>query len=871
MSYIAALHRRTDNEVIVWERTNGKRVVKHYPAPLYFYTEHEDGQFTSIFGKKLERQDFSTYDEFYSAKQKLKRLRLYESDITPDIKVLSEHYYNAELPNLNVTMLDIEVDYNPLIGFSSTSNPYAPINAIAIHHMHTDRSIVIAVPPPGWNVKLLDQSLLKLSEIVLVKNEKELLSLMLDEFVDSDVLSGWNSDTFDIPYIAKRIEKTLGKSALRRLSFDGADMPRYREVEIFKQAAIMCDLSGRVHLDYLNLFRKYEVSERPSYKLESIADEVLPHLPKLEYEGSLASLYRNDFNHFLRYNIRDTEILKGFEQKLGYIALANVMCHTSTSQFKDVFGTLKLSDFAVVNYCHYELDVKVPDWSEKPDGNIQGAYVLLPQIGMHEWIGSIDINSLYPSAIRSINISPETLIGQFIDNVHAWEEIAKGSNEPLMFDFDDGKEQVETAADWRVILQENKWAVSGYGTVFNQNKQGIVPTILASWYKQRKEFQKQKNVYYELAQNEPDKEKQAELIDKSKYYDRLQYVYKIKLNSFYGALTNYYFRFFDLRMGESTTGTGRAVLRHQIRKTAEILDGNYNINPPLDAESFAKSGGIFPSESIIYGDTDSVYFKTHGQNQQEATQIADATAELVNRSYQPFMKQAFLCNPGFDDIIKCGREVVSDRGIFVDKKRYVLHLVDLDGHHVDKMKIMGLELKKTTLPKPIAKRLSSFIERLLKGDEWSAIESDIVEFKTSLDKTTDVMTIGLPKGVKGVEDYTFAFSLDEKTRLPGHVAASIMWNRQLDEHQDKESMRITSNMKIKVFYLTRTFGRFKSIAVPTDLTTLPPWFIEKFLPIIDRDAQLQRLVDDTLQHIFTAINKTVPTPQSMFVDSILDF
>ena len=870
MSYISALYRWKTDEVIVWERNNGKREVKKYPAPLFCYTENEDGKYTSIFGKKLERHDFETSDAFKIFKLRHKRNRLYESDIQPDIKVLSQHYYNVELPKLHVTFLDIEVDYNPLIGFSSTMNPYAPINAIAIHHMHTDRSIVIAVPPPGWDGNL-DTSLEDLSEIVLVKNEKELLLLMLDEFIDSDVLSGWNSDTFDIPYIAKRIERTLGKAALRQLSFDGADMPRYREVEIFKQPQIMCDLSGRVHLDYLNLFRKYEVSERPSYKLESIAEEVLPHLPKLEYEGSLADLYKNNFNHFIRYNIRDTEILKGFEQKLGYVALANVMCHTSTSQFKDVFGTLKLSDYAVVNYCHYELDVKVPDWSEKPDGNIQGAYVLLPQIGMHEWIGSIDINSLYPSSIRSINISPETLIGQFTGNVSDWEEIAKGSDALLNFEYDEGETEQRTAKEWRLILKAHNWAVSGFGTVFDQSKPGIVPTILASWYKQRKDYQKLKNQTYEEAHKQTDPNKKTELLEKSSYYDRLQYVYKIKLNSFYGALTNYYFRFFDLRMGESTTGTGRAILRHQIRKTAELLDGNYNINPPLDSESFAKSGGIFPSESIIYGDTDSVYFKTHGQNQKEATQIADAVADQVNASYQAFMQSAFLCNPGFDDIIKCGREVVSDRGIFVDKKRYVLHLVDLDGHIVDKMKIMGLELKKTTLPKPIAKKLSGYVERLLKGEDWDSIAADIVDFKVQLDETTDIMTIGLPKGVKGVEDYTKAWQLDGKTRLPGHVSASIMWNNQLDEHSDKESMRITSNMKIKVFYLTRTFGRFKSIAVPTDLTTLPPWFMKNFLPIIDRDAQLQRLVNDTLQHIFTAINREVPTRQSMFVNELLEF
>lgn len=371
--------------------------------------------------------------------------------------------------------------------------------------------------------------------------------------------------------------------------------------------------------------------------------------------------------------------------------------------------------------------------------------------------------------------------------------------------------------------------------------------------------------------SEEDAKLYDELMEKSAYFDRLQYVFKIKLNSFYGALTNYYFRFFDLRMGESTTGTGRAILRHQVRKAAEVLDGEYNINPPLDEESLVKVGGVFPSESIVYGDTDSVYFETHGRNQAEATKIADAVADEVNKSFQPFMQQAFLCNPGFDNIIKSGREVVSDRGIFVDKKRYVLHLVDLDGHIVDKMKVMGLELKKTTLPKPIAKKLSAYVERLLKGENWETLSKTIVEFKEELLKTDDLMLIGLPKGIKGIEEYSKNFRLDPKTRLPGHVAASIFWNKQLEENGDKESIVITSNMKIKVFYLKKEFGRFKSIAIPTDTEAIPSWFKEQFLHLVDRDAQIQRLVDDPLQHIFTAIGRETPSRQSMLVDELLEF
>lgn len=374
-----------------------------------------------------------------------------------------------------------------------------------------------------------------------------------------------------------------------------------------------------------------------------------------------------------------------------------------------------------------------------------------------------------------------------------------------------------------------------------------------------------------------------ELIEKSNYYDRLQFITKIRLNSTYGALTNYHFRFFRLEAGESTTGTGRMVLRHQCRKISEILGGEYNINFPLYetikeciehgcSPNLALHGpvfkGEFPSESIIYGDTDSCYFKTHTQSVKEAIKVADAVAVVVNKSFAGFMKEAFLCQPGYDQNIQAGREIVSDRGIFVDKKRYMLHIIDNEGHQVDKLKIMGLELKKTTLPKPIQNKLTKYIERLLKGDTWNSIAYDVVDYKKELLATQDVLSIGLPKGVNKVESYTESYEHDNSCRLPGHVAAAIFYNIQLKEFGDLESPKITSGMKLKVFYLTRKFGKFKSIALPTDIDNIPDWFMEKFWPLLDKDAQLSRLVDKPLEHILTAINEEVPSAQQLHAQDV---
>lgn len=885
--YISAeTQRRTGgkNDVVVWERVNGKRKTRTFPAPYYYFTKNSNGNYTSIYGEKLARHDFSSFSPFHKARQDAEssKIRLYEADIPPEIKILSEHYYNSPPPKLHITFFDIEVDYNPEIGFSSVKNPYAPINSISMFHAWKKKFVVHAVPPKNWDGNL-DPTLHDLADITLHKNEKDLLLATLEEIEDSDGLCGWNSDFFDIPYMGKRIQTVLGDSHLRRLSFDEGEMPKYRDVEVQKKGYTLnhptLDLSGRLKIDYLTLFQKYEMDGRPSYKLEAIADEVLPHLPKLQYEGSLHNLYHTNFSFFIRYNIRDTEILMGFEEKLGYVELANTMYHLSTGLFKHVLGTLKLVDLAIINYCHYELGgVRVPNWTEGVDGRIEGALVLLPQIGMHDWVGSIDINSLYPSAIRSINISPETIRGQFIEKMHAWEEIRKQTETLLTLRLENGRELTASGKEWNQLLIQKSWAISSYGTVYDQTKKGIIPSILENWYNTRKEYQALKKE----AEKNGDKEKAA-------YYDRLQYVYKIKLNSTYGALTNYYFRFFDLRMGESVTGTGRSILTHQCRKVTELLDGEYEVNFPIynTLEEAADEGspntvalqsttfnGKFQADSVIYGDTDSVYFKTHTNNKEQAVLVADAVAKGVNDSFQQFMQTAFLCTPGFDNLIKSAREIVSSRGIFVDKKRYTLHVVDKEGKSTDSLKTMGLELKKTTLPKPIAIKLTSFIERLLKREEWKTIAADIIEYKKQLIETAveDVTSIGLPKGVNGVEKYTQEYKTSGMgARLPGGAASAIHFNECLEKYGDKEQLPIVSGTKIKVFYLKSKCGKFTSIALPTDIEVIPKWFTEDFVPNIDKEKQLSRLVDNTLKHIFTAIGRDVPNEQDALVDSLFEF
>lgn len=355
-----------------------------------------------------------------------------------------------------------------------------------------------------------------------------------------------------------------------------------------------------------------------------------------------------------------------------------------------------------------------------------------------------------------------------------------------------------------------------------------------------------------------------ELSQKIEYYDRLQYCYKIKLNSCYGALLNAHFRFHDSRNGESTTGTGRAVLKFMCGRANEILTG---VHDPL-------------GEAVIYGDTDSCYFRIFNEEERNSFTDreemikagivrADWVADEINNSFPEFVRDSFLCTPGYDELIKAAREVVAPRGIFVTPKRYMLDVADKEGKRVEELKVMGLDTKKTILPKYVQDSLNDFLGRYLRFTPWETIASEIVEFKENMRKS-DISMLGLPKSVNKIELYMQALQAEgDAARLPGHVRAAIYYNRKLDEYNDKESLRITSGMKCRIFYLKRPDGKFKSIAVPTDLKTIPEWFKNNIQ--IDVETQIEKLVDNPLQNILRVIGKVPPSKQTLFVDSLLEF
>ena len=349
-----------------------------------------------------------------------------------------------------------------------------------------------------------------------------------------------------------------------------------------------------------------------------------------------------------------------------------------------------------------------------------------------------------------------------------------------------------------------------------------------------------------------------------------------QLNSLYGATINEWCRFFDPRLGASTTATGRQITRHMIETTAELLTGE---RTPVTFREEVKSDGeiedIYENESpaIIYSDTDSCYFKTFADNEDDAVVIADHIGEELNKSFPGFMERAFLATPEFSGGIQCGRELVGSRSIFQAKKRYVIRVKDLDGDKCDKLKAMGGEAKKSDTPKIVRGFLKESTMMILKGASYAEIEKYVNDFRVVLKNPAEVFKLGIAKSANGLDGYMAEYEQEKrngiKARLPGHIRAACNYNYELKKRGIISEQPIMSGSKVRIYYIKSNPDGYTSIAISADATEIPKWLTDSYA--IDIDDMEQRLIDQKLSHLFNAINWEVPTPQKSLLNDLLEF
>jgi len=866
MSYVDALYDRAKDRIHVVERVNGKREYREYPAEYIFYYDDPRGKFRTIYGTPVSRFHSRNNKEYQKELRVNGNKRIWESDINPIHRCLESNYLNSTSPRLQTAFFDIEVDFDPLRGFSKPEDPFNAITAISLYLDWMEKLITLVIPPRSMSWETAQEICDQFENCFLFEREEDLLNSFLDLIDDADILSGWNSEGFDIPYTTMRITRVLSKDDTRRMCLWG-QTPKQRMFERFGAETLTFDLVGRVHLDYMQLYRKYTYEERHSYSLDAIAEYELDER-KTQYEGTLDQLYNKDFKEFIVYNRQDTMLLNKLDKKLKFLDLANELAHENTVLLQTTMGAVAVTEQAIINEAH-QLGLIVPNRRNRDDqGDTQaaGAYVAFPKKGMHDWVGAIDINSLYPSAIRACNMGPETIVGQlrpimtdrYIKDkmtagssfADAWENMfgtleytavmETQAGTEITIDWEGQEPTVHSAAEvWRMIFDSNRpWILTANGTIMTHEKKGVIPGLLERWYAERKEMQAKK--------------KEAETDEDKAFWDKRQLVKKINLNSLYGAILNPGCRFFDKRIGQSTTLTGRIIARHMDAYINECIMGTYD----------------HVGESIIYGDTDSCYFTAWPAikdevaagrmewNKETCVQLYDTIADQVNASFPAFMERACHCPRGMGELIKGGRELVAEKSLFIKKKRYALLIYDLEGNRMDvygkpgKVKAMGLDLKRSDTPKVVQDFLSELLLDVLTGGQKEGIYDKVREFKIAFQERP-AWEKGTPKRVNNLTKYTAEESRLGKANMPGHVRAAMNWNNLRRMHGDNYSLTIVDGMKTVVCKLKDNALGYTSVGYPTDELHIPAWFKE--LPF-DDSLMEATIVDQKVENLLGVLD-----------------
>ena len=878
MSYIDGFFDRNADTIRVVERKDGKRVFKEFPVRYTFFYEDQKGKYKSTTGKPLHRIVCKNTKDFHKELAINRNKNLFESDINPIYQCLSTNYINQDAPDLKIAFFDIEADFDPEKGFSLPSDPFMPITAITVSLQWMNSLVTLAVPPKGMTVtqaKLLCDGF---ENVFICETEADMLKQFLNLIEDVDVLSGWNSEGYDLPYMINRVSKVLSKDDTRRFCL-WKQLPKKRTFERYGREQETYDLVGRVHLDSLELYRKYTYEERHSYRLDAIGEHELGET-KTVYVGSLDQLYNQDFRKFIEYNRQDVALLDKLDKKLKFISLTNELAHANTVLLQTTLGAVAVTEQAIINEAHRR-GLQVPNRPKRDmlgSTTAAGAYVAFPKKGFHNWIGSMDLNSLYPSVIRALNMAPECVVGQlrpldtdaYIEEqmtlqkksfAGAWENrfgsleydyvMQQRRDAVVTIDWEDGTSETKSGAEvYKLIFDSNNPLIlSANGTIFTSEFEGVIPGLLKRWYTERQDMQGMKKKAVN-AKNKAEEE----------FWDKRQLVKKINLNSLYGAILNPGCRFFDKRIGQSTTLTGRQIAKHMASKVNEVITGTYD----------------HVGQAIIYGDTDSAYFSAYevlkkeiddGKipwNKESVIKLYDQVCEEVNGTFKKFMSDAFHCPKSRAEVIQAGRESVAESGLFITKKRYAVLIYDLEGHRTDggdepgKVKAMGLDLKRSDTPLFVQNFLSELLLMVLTGKTEKEVLERIAVFRQEFKKLPGWQKAS-PKRANNIGEYAKKEARLGKANMPGHVRASLNWNNLKKMNSDKHSMEIVDGMKVMVCKLKKNPLDYTSVAYPVDQLRIPIWFKE--LPF-DDDSMEKTLIDSKLGNLLGVLKWDISSTET---------
>ena len=814
---------RWGNNLLIREYVNGQRLnrkVKYSPT-LYMRvakpTEYKtlDGNFVTPVSHETMKDASEWVDNYKN------QSHLVFGNTQYAYSYIADQYPNRvdwDMEKLLIVTIDIEVACEN--GFPNPEAAIEPLLSITIKNHQTKEIVVWGIG--DFQTKRDDVKYIK------CESERHLIQdfLAFWDYNQPDIITGWNTEFFDIPYLCNRIKNICGDDEIKRLSPWGGVSSR----NLFKMGRThqLYDIQGVAHLDYFDLYRKFTYSAQESYRLDHIAYVELGERKDGNPYETFRDWYTNDYQSFIEYNITDVELVDKLEDKMKLIELLLTMAYDAKVNYTDVLGSVKYWDILIYNYLRSK-NIAIPqkNVSSKSE-KFEGAYVKDPQVGQHKWVMSFDLNSLYPHLIMQYNISPETLVSQ--------DKVKDMSVDKLL------SKKTDTSFMKSATLTPN-------GALFKTNKKGFLPEIMESMYNDRVKYKK----LMLQSKQEYENTKDPKLLKDISKYDNIQMAKKISLNSAYGAIGNQYFRYYDLLIAEGITTAGQL----SIRWIEKYL--NQYLNKILGTDN---------KDYVLASDTDSVYitfdelvnksFKTEGvasesESGLQRERVVGFLDRLAREKIEPYIDKSYqnLAEyvSAYDQKMSMKREVIADKGIWTAKKRYILNVWDSEGvrYEEPKLKMMGIEAVKSSTPAPCRTMIKDVLKLIMTKTEDDVI--DFIENCRTKFRSLPPEEISFPRTVSNVKKYKSVNAIYEKG-TPIHARGALLFNHYVKKNKLTQKYSLINNgEKIKFCYLKR----------PNPIQENVISFIQQF----PEELNLDKYIDYDLQ-----FEKSFLEPLKIILDSI---
>ena len=793
---------RYGNRILYRGYDGAETIQKRVPFKPTLFVEGK-GDWSTLEGKQvapLELDSMKDATDFIKRYENIDTVKIYGMNnmVHQFITYAFPNDVNFDPNQIVVSTIDIEVASDQ--GFPEPDVANHPVISICIKSSKEDYFRVWAL----GDYEPKDNEIYNKCE-----NELQLLDSFLrywEKHGSPDVITGWNSKQFDIPYLVNRTRKVIGDESVKRFSPWGVVSPRTVRGKMGRRDVDTYDLMGIAQLDYYDLYQKFTYTQQESYRLDNIAFVELGER-KLSYEeyGDLHTLYQNDHQKFIEYNIRDVDLVDKLEEKLGLISLAMTLAYKGGVNYEDVLGTTAIWDSIIYRILN-KFQVAVPPKVEKSKSKYEGGYVKEPHIGSHEWVTSFDLNSLYPNIIVQYNMSPETVV----------DGLTSTSVEHML--------RKQTPSD-------QNYALAPSGVRFTREKEGIIPAVIRQYYSERRVIKDEML----KAQQEYEETPTKALSNRISNLNNQQMAIKILMNSLYGALGNRWFRYFDQRVAESITLAGQLSIKWAERAV------NEEMNKLLDTDG---------KDYVIAIDTDSVYINMSKLvdkfTPKDPVKFLDKISsehfeKVLEKSYADLAEYT----NSFVNRMEMGREVIADKGIWVAKKRYILNVHNSEGvqYKEPKLKMMGIEAIKSSTPLECRVKMKELFKIIVSGTE-AETQSFISNFRSEFNKLS-AEDVSFPRSLSAVSKWRDSATIYKKA-TPIHARGALLYNHHT---KGMNVEPIKAGDKVRFVYLKQP-NPIKENVITFPLHLPRELGLDKY---IDYGLQFQKTFVDPLEPILDAV------------------